>query len=162
MNMHAPARPDPGVEAPRGVEVSAAGTPPCDAGLPRVMLVTPAGAAIDVTHEAGCLLSAAHRAKPPPCGDTGHCPAEWSLLCRHVGPCAARDRDTPARAATHGLTGREVEIVAQLRRGATNKEIARHLGIQEDTVKKHLQSVYGKLGVHRRALLLLRAALPSP
>ena len=37
-----------------------------------------------------------------------------------------------------------------------HKEIARELGIMEDTVKKHLQSVFAKLGVHRRALVAMR------
>jgi len=53
------------------------------------------------------------------------------------------------------LTDRQAQIVAHLRQGFTNKEIARRLGIQEDTVKKHLQAVFGKLGVHRRALVVL-------
>ena len=52
-------------------------------------------------------------------------------------------------------TGRESQVVAHVRQGFTNKEIARRLGIQEDTVKKHLQAVFGKLGVRRRALLAL-------
>lgn len=54
------------------------------------------------------------------------------------------------------LTRRETQIVKLLRQGFTNKEIARQLGIMEDTVKKHLQSVFGKLGVHRRTLVVLR------
>jgi DNA-binding NarL/FixJ family response regulator len=54
------------------------------------------------------------------------------------------------------LTPREVEVVEHLRQGSTNKEIARRLGIMEDTVKKHLQSVFAKLGVHRRALVVMR------
>jgi len=49
-----------------------------------------------------------------------------------------------------------VQVVELLRRGCINKEIARELGIMEDTVKKHLQSVFAKLGVHRRALVALR------
>ncbi|HEU5295056.1 MAG TPA: response regulator transcription factor [Burkholderiaceae bacterium] len=55
-----------------------------------------------------------------------------------------------------GLTDRQNEIVAHLRQGFTNKEIAGRLGIKEDTVKKHLQAVFSKLGVHRRALVALR------
>ncbi|HEU0201738.1 MAG TPA: helix-turn-helix domain-containing protein [Burkholderiaceae bacterium] len=58
--------------------------------------------------------------------------------------------------ATRSLTRREREIVELLRQGFTNKEIGRQLGIMEDTVKKHLQAVFGKLGVHRRALVVLR------
>jgi DNA-binding NarL/FixJ family response regulator len=58
--------------------------------------------------------------------------------------------------APEALTPRELQVVALLRRGCINKEIAQELGIMEDTVKKHLQSVFAKLGVHRRALVALR------
>ena len=54
------------------------------------------------------------------------------------------------------LTQRQQQIVELLRCGCTNKEIANHLGVMEDTVKKHLQSVFSKLGVRRRALVALR------
>ena len=54
------------------------------------------------------------------------------------------------------LTSRELQVVSHLRRGCINKEIAQELGIMEDTVKKHLQSIFLKLGVHRRALVALR------
>lgn len=53
------------------------------------------------------------------------------------------------------LTGRETQIVEFVTQGLTNKEIARRLGIMEDTVKKHLQGVFGKLGVRRRTLVAL-------
>lgn len=53
------------------------------------------------------------------------------------------------------LSRREKEIVELLRQGMTNKEIACRLDIMEDTVKKHLQGVFGKLGVRRRALVAL-------
>lgn len=56
---------------------------------------------------------------------------------------------------TESLTAREKQVVELLRMGHSNKEIARELGIMEDTVKKHLQSVFAKLGVHRRALVAL-------
>ena len=60
------------------------------------------------------------------------------------------------------LTDRQSQIVGHLRQGFTNKEIARRLGIQEDTVKKHLQAVFGKLGVRRRALVALaNGAIPD-
>jgi DNA-binding NarL/FixJ family response regulator len=58
--------------------------------------------------------------------------------------------------ADDSLTRREGQIVGLLRQGLTNKEIARQLGVMEDTVKKHLQSVFGKFGVRRRTLVLLR------
>jgi DNA-binding CsgD family transcriptional regulator len=59
------------------------------------------------------------------------------------------------------LTPREVQIVELVRRGCSNKEIALALGVVEDTVKKHLQSVFGKLGVRRRALVALSSTHPA-
>jgi DNA-binding NarL/FixJ family response regulator len=55
------------------------------------------------------------------------------------------------------LTMRERQILRLVQRGLTNKEVGRHLGIEEDTVKKHLRNMYAKLGVHRRAQMLLRS-----
>ena len=45
-----------------------------------------------------------------------------------------------------------------LRRGLANKEIARELDISENTVKKHLSSVFQKLGVEDRLQLLIKLA----
>jgi DNA-binding NarL/FixJ family response regulator len=52
------------------------------------------------------------------------------------------------------LTARERQIVHLVRAGLANKEVGRHLGIEEDTVKKHLRNMYAKLGVRRRAQML--------
>lgn len=57
-------------------------------------------------------------------------------------------------------TDRELQIVRLLTQGMTNKQIASKLGIVEDTVKKHLQHVYKKLGVRRRALLIIDRVAP--
>jgi len=81
-----------------------------------------------------------------------------SDLLRAPGCDAAELHCASADAADDTLTRRETQIVELLRQGLTNKEIARRLGIMEDTVKKHLQSVFGKLGVHRRALVMLRSS----
>ncbi|WP_271409886.1 helix-turn-helix transcriptional regulator [Pseudomonas sp. Q1-7] len=51
---------------------------------------------------------------------------------------------------TNKPTPRESEIIACIRRGMSNKETARHLGISDKTVKVHLNHIYGKLGVSRR------------
>ena len=68
-------------------------------------------------------------------------------------PLAARETDR----TLSQLTMRERQILHLVRRGLTNKEVGRHLGIEEDTVKKHLRNMYAKLGVHRRAQMLLRS-----
>jgi DNA-binding NarL/FixJ family response regulator len=52
--------------------------------------------------------------------------------------------------AQESLSAREIEVLACVARGATNKEIARQLHISESTVKSHLIHIYGKLGVSDR------------
>jgi DNA-binding NarL/FixJ family response regulator len=61
------------------------------------------------------------------------------------------------------LTPQENRVMQQCMSGHSNKEIARALGISEQTVKIHLQHVFQKLGIRRRAELLLRRwAIPVP
>jgi LuxR family maltose regulon positive regulatory protein len=48
------------------------------------------------------------------------------------------------------LSEREAEIVEHLAEGASNKLIARRLGLTENTIKFHLRKVYTKLGVSSR------------
>jgi DNA-binding CsgD family transcriptional regulator len=52
--------------------------------------------------------------------------------------------------AAGALTAREREVVAHVAAGRTNAEIGRALGISHQTVRKHLENVYAKLGVHTR------------
>lgn len=49
------------------------------------------------------------------------------------------------------LTPREVEVLALVAQGHTNKEAARVLFLSEATVKTHLLHIYAKLGVRDRA-----------
>jgi DNA-binding NarL/FixJ family response regulator len=48
------------------------------------------------------------------------------------------------------LSERELDVLSQVARGASNKEIARSLHISEATVKSHLLHVFSKLGVNDR------------
>ena len=48
------------------------------------------------------------------------------------------------------LTPREREILACVARGSTNSEIAEALWIAPTTVRRHLENIYAKLGVHTR------------
>ena len=54
----------------------------------------------------------------------------------------------PARST---LTAREHEILVWLSRGKQNSEIAAILWITPNTVRKHLENIYAKLGVTNRA-----------
>ena len=56
-----------------------------------------------------------------------------------------------------GLTEREVEVLVQLARGRTNKEIAHALGIALRTTNHHVENIYAKIGVATRAAAALFA-----
>jgi DNA-binding CsgD family transcriptional regulator len=56
----------------------------------------------------------------------------------------------PAQAAG-GLTGREVELLALVATGKTNREIASDLVISERTVARHVSNIFNKLGVSSRS-----------
>ena len=56
-----------------------------------------------------------------------------------------------------GLTPRELEIVSAVVAGYTNKDVAAHYKISEDTVKHHLSNIFDKLGVSTRLELALFA-----
>jgi two-component system, NarL family, nitrate/nitrite response regulator NarL len=55
------------------------------------------------------------------------------------------------------LTRRELEVVAGITTGESNKEIAERLAVAECTVKHHLASVFDKVGVFSRLQLALFA-----
>jgi DNA-binding NarL/FixJ family response regulator len=61
---------------------------------------------------------------------------------------ARPDAAGPARAAA--LSAREREVLEQLAKGRSNKEIASALGIAENTVKNHLKNILEKLHLENR------------
>jgi len=66
------------------------------------------------------------------------------------------DRDTPLQ-PTSPLTEREEQVLVAVARGLTNHEVAAELYISLSTVKTHLGSLMGKLGVRNRVELALWA-----
>jgi two-component system nitrate/nitrite response regulator NarL len=54
------------------------------------------------------------------------------------------------------LTKRESEIAVVVAEGKSNKEIARILNITEGTVKIHLHSIFQKLGIMNRMVLMAK------
>lgn len=55
------------------------------------------------------------------------------------------------------LTHREIEVLQLLVKGRSNKEISSDLLIAEDTVKSHLKTLFGKLGVQDRTAAAISA-----
>ena len=64
------------------------------------------------------------------------------------------DSGSDARA---NLAPREKELIAQVRQGLRNREIAERLGVTEGTVKVYLHAIYEKLGIANRTELAIRA-----
>ena len=64
-------------------------------------------------------------------------------------------RETDTRAL---LTPRELEVLAALAEGITNKAIARRLEISLHTVKFHVESVFRKLGARTRTEAVAKAS----
>jgi DNA-binding NarL/FixJ family response regulator len=68
-----------------------------------------------------------------------------------IHPRAARELLTARRGVVlPDLSPRETEVLALVRAGLANKQIARRLGITERTVKGHLTAVYSAIGVNDR------------
>jgi DNA-binding CsgD family transcriptional regulator len=54
------------------------------------------------------------------------------------------------RATAFSLTGREQQVAHLIRRGASNREVARTLQISEHTVERHVSSILSRLGLRSR------------
>ncbi len=55
------------------------------------------------------------------------------------------------------LTPRQREVAALVAQGATNRQIARRLGITDKTVEVHLAQIMTRLEVHNRAQVAAHA-----
>ena len=73
--------------------------------------------------------------------------AQATLAC--IGGALVRPRAAASLPA--GLSEREAQVLGELARGRTNKDIARRLGISPKTVGHQVQAVYRKAGVNTRA-----------
>ncbi|WML23929.1 response regulator transcription factor [Neobacillus sp. OS1-33] len=58
---------------------------------------------------------------------------------------------------TYGLTEREIEVLEQLAKGSSNREIARKLFLTEGTVKNYISNIYSKLEVTGRHKAVFKA-----
>jgi DNA-binding NarL/FixJ family response regulator len=82
------------------------------------------------------------------------------LAMREIGRASDTAHRTP-----DGLSHREFEVLRDLAGGMTTKALAGHLEISEKTVRNHIASMYGKLGVQGRPQLVryaIRQGLSRP
>jgi DNA-binding NarL/FixJ family response regulator len=95
-------------------------------------------------------------------------PAAWSgqLVTRGREAFSASALDADLAFVTDGderpslgdaLTPREQDVLDLLSQGLSNRQMAARLGISDHTVKFHVASIYGKLGVSGRAAAVRRA-----
>lgn len=76
---------------------------------------------------------------------------DGSIARRVIGARSSVDCDDP------GLSDREMDVLAVMARGASNKEIARSLWISEPTVKTHVSHILRKLGQSDRTHAIVEA-----
>ncbi len=79
--------------------------------------------------------------------------ADRRLVLLQEIPAAA----DPQRLRVLGLSAREAEVLHWMAEGKTNADIAAILKISPRTVEKHIETIYGKLGVETRTAALLKA-----
>lgn len=65
-------------------------------------------------------------------------------------------------ALVQGLSRRELDVARGVGRGLTDKQIARELAVSVTTVRTHLQRIFRKTGVQRRAALAALAGHAGP
>jgi DNA-binding CsgD family transcriptional regulator len=81
-----------------------------------------------------------------------HHRGERRLIIERVGDALLLEETRP----DVDLTAREREVLTWVARGKTNTEIARLLWLAPSTVAKHLENIYGKLGVKTRTAAVAR------
>jgi DNA-binding NarL/FixJ family response regulator len=82
---------------------------------------------------------------------------QYWLGTQSVADLSSAVKERPRHAPSTVLTPRELEIVAAIVDGATNREIANQFDVSQQTVKNHLSSIFDKLGVSTRLELALYA-----
>ncbi len=71
-------------------------------------------------------------------------------LARGMGNGFGGPRDRNAALLASQLTDRELEVLELLVEGASSEIIANRINVSRNTVRTHVQSILGKLGVHSR------------
>lgn len=89
-------------------------------------------------------------------GERVFTPEQERVAVAELGRLARQARESSGVRAT--LTERELQILEQLSRGLTVKQVASRLGLSPRTVETHIGKLYRKLGVRNRVQAVSRAA----
>jgi DNA-binding NarL/FixJ family response regulator len=82
--------------------------------------------------------------------------ADGILMAGHL-PAVAVDATAADDTIDEPLTARELDVLALMAEGLTNKRIAERLAISDQTVKFHVAAIAGKLGAVNRTDAVRRA-----
>lgn len=78
--------------------------------------------------------------------------ADVMQALRRIEKVPATDTSPASR-----LTPRELQVIAAIVEGASNKDVGKQYGLSEQTVKNHLSNIFDKLGVSSRLEMALYA-----
>jgi DNA-binding NarL/FixJ family response regulator len=78
-----------------------------------------------------------------------------ALAAAQAPPVEATRPDAPPTPASPGLTDRQMDVLALMMRGKSNKLICRELDLAEPTVKNHVSAILKSLGVNTRTEAVL-------
>lgn len=109
---------------------------------------------------AACVADRAHRPALGPAAARSallHDVAQGRLCAHAVDAVLQAAGQGPPQRGNARLSARELEVLALLVRGLSNKQIGRQLGISPRTVQHHSIHIYDKAGVHSRAGVALWA-----
>lgn len=114
-----------------------------------------------------CTIDSQSARIEPACANSGRRvltlePHHKRQLCEVLDEIVQSTAQPGAGSATCAeLTGRQREIVELVRRGASNKLIARDLGLSVGTVKVHMRRIFRALGVSSRVQLAMLPPAPE-
>jgi DNA-binding NarL/FixJ family response regulator len=91
-------------------------------------------------------------------GASGLVVLQRSLLAALLDKSATADASNPDADGNPRLTAREIEVLAAMADGASNKEIARRLNISFHTVKFHVAAILDKLEADSRTEAVVKAS----
>lgn len=84
-------------------------------------------------------------------------PSMASKLLTEFAELVRKEQPVPQDVPAPRLTPREVEVLQEVAKGLSNRDIAQSLSIAENTVKNHVRNILEKLHLHSRMQAVLYA-----